>query len=114
MGAIGVSQIPNLEICGYLLRSINSYEVATSVFSKVSNPHRWAVIHMYVGSIFMDHVSLDTAVNKEHDFLQALRCYQGASEVFSDLDASEDVAVCERAIKRVRQAAANVGVTLED
>jgi hypothetical protein len=98
----------------YLLRSIQSYEVAASVFSKESNPRRWAAIHMYVGSIFMDHVSLDTTLNKKHDFLQALHCYQGASEVFADLEASEEEAVCDLAIKQIRQAAAEAAVTLED
>ena len=100
--AIDNSQLAEI----YLFRSIQSYQAAASYFTESRNPSQWGRIQKKLGDIFFVHAQLDKVESAQSDCDCAINFYQEALRVFEA--GSEEVKVCEHAIKSVQSIAASL------
>ncbi len=87
----------------YLIRAIQSYEIASVIFETEAALGHWAECQMYIGSVFAHHAHLDGIQTKEHDFNEALQRFEAALKVFSQEGMQEACRSCERSIARLRE-----------
>ena len=85
---------------GYMVRAINSLETASVVFETLA-PDRWAQCQMHIGSIIATHGLSEFSNDPESDFEEAIRRFQCARDAFDERADVENVASCDRAIKRL-------------
>jgi tetratricopeptide (TPR) repeat protein len=87
----------------YLVRAIQSYEIASVILESEAALGRWAECQMYIGSVFAHHAHLDGIQTKEHDFNEALQRFEAALKVFRQEGREEECSSCERSIARLRE-----------
>jgi tetratricopeptide (TPR) repeat protein len=86
----------------YMIRAIQSYEVASTIFAEKPNPLRWAECQMYIGSIFGRHARLEHARDPKHDLEEARQRFQAAYEAFHASGDKKRAAHCEKAVAQAK------------
>lgn len=87
----------------YLVRAVQSYEIASVIFESEGALDRWAECQMYIGSVFAHHAHMEEIQTKEHDLNEALKRLEAALKVFKQEGRQEYCDSCERSIAGLRE-----------
>lgn len=88
----------------YFVRAIKTFEHVISIYQRSTKPKRWAEIHTWVGSIFVDRANLAEEQQAKRALMeQAKICFDEASGTFSDINDHEMSKRCEIISKKISE-----------
>lgn len=90
----------------YLMRAVQSYEIASTIFTKQIDPLRWADIRERIGSIFAQHSTFPYAPSPQADRDRAIKELTEAVEIFEQFDYKADLSRCSKKITSLQELAA--------
>jgi len=82
----------------YLIRAIQSYEIAGSIFTRDRHPRRWANIQERLGSIFAHHARMPDVLSGQEDTAKAIIHLEEAASVYKEIGAQTEL---KSALKKI-------------